>query len=777
MTSALKNARLLAILLIIIVIFKSGALLAEEPSEMLLFQEIPMVIGALVETETDMNPVSITVIDEEMIRITPARNLYDLLEVYVPGFHYMTHFDASHMGLRGLIVDRDYSFLLLVNGRCVNQRSHNGATTELENWDLNDIELVEVIRGPGSVTYGPGAVAGVINITTKGQAEPQGSSAGFQYVSGYHSQGAYASHSLIGSNYTILFYGSLTKTGGFTNPNIYAFAPPSREAGYVGTEDGTNVSMQTPILDFYPDSRDKPQMKLYGQMTFLREWKLWTRYVNSGTSRIVCWTDDPLNPDPELQTRWFQKRLTENGKWENNPSTGVQQAEITLENNHIFAHNLDLKTTLSALSTDQERIDDKTYGKGNYVENYAESNLLFKSLLRFSPTDKLKTAVGCEFSYDHLGMGWGDTDKDAFIMDDGVLFVSGPNSPALQARPWIGPDQQVYRTAYNMYNYALLGEISSMVFHRCNVLLSGRLDKHQFSKMVLSPRLAVIYNAENLGLFKLSLQRSIRENTLIQLAATDYFGNMEPEQEMFNGAELMYGRSFNNFTTDVSLFYSAADLLGWNASGGETDAEQFRTTSKAGNLKVGGVEMAVEYATDKGDLRIGINHVYCKQLDFSLAEGELGSYISRSESHDTDYESVSREGYGNDRMNWANNMTKFHSIARITDRLMVYNSIRATWGYEGNQNWMTMYEKGAQGKAVESLVEENIEHMRKNDIFEADVRFDMSVSYKLSSPLSVTIFGQNITKPTKNWRYIYIQEGGAAIEEPTVIGLRAGYRF
>ena len=32
---------------------------------------------------------------EEMIRSTPARNLYDVLETYVPGLQYVVHFDAS----------------------------------------------------------------------------------------------------------------------------------------------------------------------------------------------------------------------------------------------------------------------------------------------------------------------------------------------------------------------------------------------------------------------------------------------------------------------------------------------------------------------------------------------------------------------------------------------------------------------------------------------------------------------------------------------------------
>jgi outer membrane receptor protein involved in Fe transport len=750
---------------------------AETPSEMFLFEKIPTAIGALVQSESGNYPVAVTNIDEEMIRSAPARNLYDILESYVPGFQYTTHFDASHMGLRGLMVDRDYSFLLLVDGRCVNLRSHDGALTELENWDMNDIEAIQVIRGPGSVTYGPGAVAGVISITTKDNSTSPGAAGGLQYFGGYDSKGVWARTTRHGSKYSLYLYGSCTSTTGYSNPSIYAFAPPSREAGYVGTHNGSNVSEQSPVIDYYPDTRAKPQVKADAELAFLKEWRLLARYVNSGTSRVVCWTDDPLNSDPASRTQWFRQRRAADGSWQNNPSTAVQQASVTLENDHIASYALSVKSTVSALSTDCERIDDRLYGKGNFVENYAETNLLLKTVIRYAPIAPLKMAFGGELSFDHLGMGWGDTDKDAFIMDDGVLFVSRPGSPALAARPWIGTNQQIYRTGYSMHNYALLGEVDGTVHGQCQIMLSGRLDKHEFSKAVLSPRLAVIQDAGRLGTFTLSVQRSIRENTLLQLAATDYFKNMRPSQEVFNGAEVMHHKTFGDLTTDVSVFYSDADLLGWNARGQETDPGQVRTTSKTGNLKVGGVEIAAEYHQEDGKLRVGASYVLSRQLDFSLAPGQAGSYISRSDSHDADYEGVARESIGNDRMNWANQTAKIHAIAGLGDKVTVYGSVRGAWGYAGDKNWMAMYLAGARGTRVEGEVDRNIADMRKNGIFDPDVRVDASVACRVVEPVSITVFGQNVVRLTKNWRYVYIMEGGAAIREETVVGVRADCRF
>ena len=132
---------------------------------------VPAAITKLGPLQT---PASITNIDQELIRMTPARNLYDLIESYVPGAFWMNHEKGPRLAVRGIITNRNSKFLLLVNGRNMNHKSTYGAKSELEMWDLSDIESIDVVRGPGSVTYGPGAIAGVINITTKSSAAGTG---------------------------------------------------------------------------------------------------------------------------------------------------------------------------------------------------------------------------------------------------------------------------------------------------------------------------------------------------------------------------------------------------------------------------------------------------------------------------------------------------------------------------------------------------------------------------------------------------------------------------
>jgi hemoglobin/transferrin/lactoferrin receptor protein len=121
------------------------------------------------ETET---PRSVTVLDAETIQRREARSVGDLLRGE-PGL--ATAVDGS-VGvdpvIRGLKRDQ---ILVLVDGVRVNamQPPARGSLASYVNVDL--IERIEVVRGPGSVLYGAGAMGGVINIITKGgdfRAEP-----------------------------------------------------------------------------------------------------------------------------------------------------------------------------------------------------------------------------------------------------------------------------------------------------------------------------------------------------------------------------------------------------------------------------------------------------------------------------------------------------------------------------------------------------------------------------------------------------------------------------
>ncbi|MFO6421347.1 TonB-dependent receptor plug domain-containing protein [Hylemonella sp. W303a] len=121
-------------------------------------------------------PGAVTVIDREAIRASGARDVADLLRL-VPGFSVSNSFEegasaGSYHGLRSTFPNQ---MQLLVDGRSVYSLHLGGSVGPgLQTVALDDIERIEIFRGPNSATYGARAFKGSINIITRDLVETQG---------------------------------------------------------------------------------------------------------------------------------------------------------------------------------------------------------------------------------------------------------------------------------------------------------------------------------------------------------------------------------------------------------------------------------------------------------------------------------------------------------------------------------------------------------------------------------------------------------------------------
>lgn len=112
-------------------------------------------------------PNAVTILTEEDIRLSGARTIPDLLR-RVPGVDVMAmSFADYNVAVRGFNRRLANKVLVLIDNRTVYADFIGATSWRTLPVELEDIERIEVVRGPGSAVYGAYAYTGIINIITK----------------------------------------------------------------------------------------------------------------------------------------------------------------------------------------------------------------------------------------------------------------------------------------------------------------------------------------------------------------------------------------------------------------------------------------------------------------------------------------------------------------------------------------------------------------------------------------------------------------------------------
>lgn len=122
-------------------------------------------------------PQKIDVITQRVIKASPATNVADLLKrsssvdiLQYPGLN-------AGIGMRGFSASTSSKYaVILIDGK-------PAGTENLASIDLNNVERVEILKGPFSAQYGSDAMGGVVNIVTKNSTGEIGGSASLSYGS------------------------------------------------------------------------------------------------------------------------------------------------------------------------------------------------------------------------------------------------------------------------------------------------------------------------------------------------------------------------------------------------------------------------------------------------------------------------------------------------------------------------------------------------------------------------------------------------------------------
>lgn len=164
----LNYSRMRVCLLLILFLSFSVPAIAEEDYE----EALTLGLEELIETKVSISslrpkpvyksPGTVSVITSKDISNMPARHLTDILKT-LPGFDIRyNNFGEYFVSSGG--VDNPSNILMMINGHRFNDFYTGSALYDIP---VDNIEKVEIIRGPGSAMYGTNAMIAVINIITK----------------------------------------------------------------------------------------------------------------------------------------------------------------------------------------------------------------------------------------------------------------------------------------------------------------------------------------------------------------------------------------------------------------------------------------------------------------------------------------------------------------------------------------------------------------------------------------------------------------------------------
>jgi iron complex outermembrane recepter protein len=168
--------------------------------------------------QVQKTPAAVFVITQEDIRRSGATNIPEALRL-APGVE-VARTDGNHwsVAIRGFAGQFSKSLLVLVDGRSIYTPLFEGVYWDLPYVMLEDVDRIEVIRGPGGTIWGSNAVNGVINIITKSANNTQGSLATLGGGDVDQGTGAFRYGGTVGKDFDYRIYG----TGEIRGPEFHS---------------------------------------------------------------------------------------------------------------------------------------------------------------------------------------------------------------------------------------------------------------------------------------------------------------------------------------------------------------------------------------------------------------------------------------------------------------------------------------------------------------------------------------------------------------------------
>jgi iron complex outermembrane recepter protein len=238
---------------------------------------------------------AIFVITQEDIRRSGATNIPDLLRM-VPGVD-VARVDHSTwaIGIRGFNGVYANKVLVLIDGRSVYHPAYSGVLWHAQDLPLEDLERIEVIRGPGGTVWGANAMNGVINIITKSATDTPGGLLVAGGGSDAQAEGLIQYGGKMGQSGNYRVYGRYSNLG---KSDAAAFASPadSKRVQEVGFRSDWNLS-------------PRDLLTVQGEVRLVDGGETVTEVIPQVPSVMATFSQQTGDDDGNLLARWTHRYL------------------------------------------------------------------------------------------------------------------------------------------------------------------------------------------------------------------------------------------------------------------------------------------------------------------------------------------------------------------------------------------------------------------------------------------------------------------------------------
>lgn len=472
-----------------------------------------------VSTKTKLNvnktPSVISVLHASQLKKVGVTNLYEALAT-VPGVQtFMGSAGAKQISMRGNRSITGDKLKLMINGMSINTQIL-GTTYYYMDMPIENIERIEVVRGPASTIYGSFAHVGAINVITK---------------SSRHNENTYFFNTSSEKTTNLGFTQNIDlKEIDIALDAVFSNNEKSRETGPYSL-----ISSKNSFTSF----EDFTNYSLGGIIKFSDDLSLQTRFSELDSQNFYGYGDWPETHDPKrLKTTSLLGEVRYTPNLSRNLSLDLRAGY----KNYIYEGFTRVKPYATTGIAPNDLIGD----------GYYEEHVLYTdSVLKYA-IDNHEVLLGI-----YLSESKEDTSTDYYINNPGISEVTNVENLAVQS--------DIKRRQYAMYFNDIYTISDKFV---ANVGL--RYDHYNDVDSNLAHKFALLYNHDEKQSYKLMYQRSFRAPSWLEIYGTTapYIGNTSIKSETIDTFELAYHyQTALNNSFKINFFYSKMkDFINQDAS-------------------------------------------------------------------------------------------------------------------------------------------------------------------------------------------------------------------